>query len=155
MRRFAKIQFYRENSILSMLRILSSMAQKQKLMKIIWILSCWYSLESSRWVLTYEYPCARVSVTLQYFHIIFLLTKIALSSLRIKVLFWLHGRKGWNLWISPNTNHSRLHRNRRRSPVWCHNGAARLYNASGRHSGIPGSAHRWEALCGDIYRGGC
>ena len=44
--------------------------KKQKIMKIILTLSCWYSLERSRWVLSDEYPFARVSVIFQVFCLI-------------------------------------------------------------------------------------
>ena len=36
----------------------------------IWTSSCWYSLDRSPWVLSDEYPCARVSVKFQFFCII-------------------------------------------------------------------------------------
>ena len=39
----------------------------QSFSKIIQTLSCWYSLDSSRWVLSDEYPYARVSVIFQVF----------------------------------------------------------------------------------------
>ena len=42
----------------------------QIFLKIIKTLSCWYSLESSWWVLSDEYPFARVSVISQVFCII-------------------------------------------------------------------------------------
>ena len=46
----------------------SSMTQKS--LKTILTLSCWYSLNSSRWVLSDEYPFARVSIIFQNFCII-------------------------------------------------------------------------------------
>ena len=42
----------------------------QSFLKNIESLSCWYSLDSSRWVLSGEYPFARVSVIIQVFCII-------------------------------------------------------------------------------------
>ena len=39
----------------------------QKSLKIIETLSCWYSLDSSWWVLSDEYPSARVSVIFRFF----------------------------------------------------------------------------------------
>ena len=44
--------------------------KKQKIMKIILTLSYWYSLNSSCWVLSDEYPSARVSVIIHVFCII-------------------------------------------------------------------------------------
>ena len=56
---------------LLMLRLLSSKAQGCKdFLKIIETLSCWYSLGSSRWVLSDENPCVRVSVIFQVLCII-------------------------------------------------------------------------------------
>ena len=45
-------------------------SKKQNLMKIILTLSYWYSLESSCWVLSDEYPFAMVLVIFQFFVII-------------------------------------------------------------------------------------
>ena len=42
----------------------------QRFLKNILTLSCWYSLESSCWVLSDEYPCARVPIIFQAFCII-------------------------------------------------------------------------------------
>ena len=42
----------------------------QGFLKIIQTLSCWYSLDGSCWVLSYEYPYVRVSVIFQVFCII-------------------------------------------------------------------------------------
>ena len=39
----------------------------QRLLKTILTLSCWYSLDSSHWVLSYEYPFARVSIIFKVF----------------------------------------------------------------------------------------
>ena len=59
------------NLTLKLLRLLSSNAQRSKeIMKITLTLSCWYSSESSRRVLSYEYPFAMVSVISQLFVII-------------------------------------------------------------------------------------
>ena len=49
----------------------------QRFLKIIWTLPCWYSLDSSRWVLSDEYPCVRVSVILQYFFASFCIGQIS------------------------------------------------------------------------------
>ena len=49
---------------------------------IVLTLSCWFSLESSHWVLSDEYPFAMVSVISQLF--VILLTKLATSSERVK-----------------------------------------------------------------------
>ena len=54
----------------------------QNVLKIIKTLSCWYSLESSRWVLSDEYPFTRVSITFQVLHY-FVLAKLATSSIRV------------------------------------------------------------------------
>ena len=56
----------------------------RKLLKTIQTLSCWYSLESSRRVLSDEYPFVRVSVLFSVFWHNFVLTKSATSSIRIK-----------------------------------------------------------------------
>ena len=42
----------------------------QSVLKTIETLSCWYSLDSSRWVLSDEYPFPRVSIIFQFFCII-------------------------------------------------------------------------------------
>ena len=48
---------------LLMLRLLSTKAQGRKdFQNHLLTPSCWYSLESSRWVLSDKYPCARVSI---------------------------------------------------------------------------------------------
>ena len=52
--------------------------------KTIETLPCWHSLESSRRVLSYEYPFARVSVIFQVFFYHFVLAKLATSSIRVK-----------------------------------------------------------------------
>ena len=44
--------------------------QSRRFLKTVQTLSSWYSLESSCWVLSYEYPCARVSIIFQVFCII-------------------------------------------------------------------------------------
>ena len=64
----------------------------QKSLKTIETLSCWYSLDSSWWVLSYEYPYARVSVIFQDFFHHFLLAKSATSSVRVNGK--THKRKG-------------------------------------------------------------
>ena len=67
-----------------MLRLLSPKAQGCKdFSKTILTLSCWYSLDSSRWVLSNDYPCARVSVIFQVFLHHFVLAKLATSSIRL------------------------------------------------------------------------
>ena len=55
----------------------------QNILKTIRTLSCWYSLESSRWVLSDEYPFARVSVISVFLHH-FELVKLATSSISVK-----------------------------------------------------------------------
>ena len=53
--------------------------------KTIETLSCWYSLEGSSRVLSYEYPFARVSVIFQCFFLHhFAFAKLATSSIRVK-----------------------------------------------------------------------
>ena len=47
-------------------------------------LSCWYSLESSRRVLLYEYPFARVSVIFSFFASFCVGQIIATTSIRVK-----------------------------------------------------------------------
>ena len=60
-----------DNLTLLMLRLLSSNAQKsKKKMKIILTLSSWYSLESSCWALSDEYPFAMVSIICKLFVIV-------------------------------------------------------------------------------------
>ena len=56
----------------------------QKSLKSIQTLSCWYSFESSHWVLSDEYPFGRDSVIFQLFSHHFVLTKLATSSKRVK-----------------------------------------------------------------------
>ena len=79
---------------LSMLRLLSSkILKKQKSLKTIQTLSCWYSFESSHWVLSDEYPFARVSVIFQHFlqQILWSNCPPALKGLNVfedKPLFW-------------------------------------------------------------------
>ena len=58
----------------------------QRFLKIIQTLSCWYSLESSRGVLSDEYPVARVSVIFPGFSHNFVSPKSATSSVRAKRL---------------------------------------------------------------------
>ena len=41
--------------------------RKQRSLKTIYTLSYWYSLDSSHWVLSHEYPFTRVSVIFRYF----------------------------------------------------------------------------------------
>ena len=53
----------------------------QSFLKTIFILSCWYSLESSREVLSDEYPCARVSVIFPGFLHHFVFAKLATKSM--------------------------------------------------------------------------
>ena len=66
----------------------------QHFLKNIQTLSCWYSLDSSRLVLSDEYPYARVSVIFQFFLHNFGLTKLATSSIRVK-----HDWMRESLWI--------------------------------------------------------
>ena len=58
----------------------------QMFMKTILTLSCWYSLDSSRCVLSDEYPYARVSVIFQGFLHHFVLAKLASSSIRVNTV---------------------------------------------------------------------
>ena len=60
----------------------------QRFLKTIKTLSCWYSFESSRRVLSYEYPFARVSVIFRVLLHYFVLTKLAFSSIRVKTCHW-------------------------------------------------------------------
>ena len=71
---------------LRMLRLLSSNAPKSKNgMKVILTLSCWCSFESSRRVLSDEYPFARVSVILSFsHHLVF--AKLVTSSIRVNYI---------------------------------------------------------------------
>ena len=55
----------------------------QSFWKILIILSCWYSLDSSPRVLSDEYPCARISIIFQCFLHHFVLAKLATSSIRV------------------------------------------------------------------------
>ena len=64
----------------------------QRFLKTIETLSCWYSLESSHWVLSDEYPFARVSVIFQFFLHHFVLAKLATSSIRVNA-FMLRAEK--------------------------------------------------------------
>ena len=64
----------------------------QKYSKTILTLSCWYSLYSSRWVLSDEHPFARGLVIFQHFSHHFLFIKLANSSTTVKgrtILFLL------------------------------------------------------------------
>ena len=73
-----------------MLRLLLSKAQEcNNFWKLLVVtLSCWYSLDSSRWVLSDKYPYARVSVIFQVFCLISnWLIKLATSSIRVKCHF--------------------------------------------------------------------
>ena len=54
----------------------------QRFLKSIETLSCWYLLDSSRWVLLNEYPFARVSVSFLYN---FVFVKFTSSSKRVKL----------------------------------------------------------------------
>ena len=75
----SKLEFYLVFSLtLLLLRLLSSNAKKAKNVKmwknvnIILTLSCWHSLEISRWVVSDEYPFAMVSCFLSFlssFHV--------------------------------------------------------------------------------------
>ena len=60
----------------------------QRFLKTIQTLSCWYSLDSSRWELSDEYPWARISVVVHCFLHHFLLDKFATSSIRVKENIW-------------------------------------------------------------------
>ena len=75
---FCKYQRYRWNLsrspgknglTLPMLKLLIYVqrTRKQRFLKTIRTLSCWYSLDSSHWVLSDEYQYARVSVIIQIF----------------------------------------------------------------------------------------
>ena len=59
-------------------------ATMQRLLLTIKTLSYWYSFESSRWVLSNEYPFARVLVINVGFSHHFVLAKLATSSIRVK-----------------------------------------------------------------------
>ena len=66
-----------------------------------WTLSCWYSLEGSRRVLSDDYQCARYSVIFQFFFNHFVLGKLA-SSIRddpfnAKATFFQSTRMQWFL----------------------------------------------------------
>ena len=90
-----------------MLRLLSSKAQERKrknFEKTIWTLSCGYSLESSRWALSYEYPFARFSVIFQVFCILFLLAKLATSRIRVKILLRVCCMNLWHFWQLENSS---------------------------------------------------
>ena len=70
-----------------MLRLLLSKAQGCKDFWKHLNLSCWHSLDSSPWVLSDGYPCARVSVIYQFFLHHFVFAKLATISKRVKKLF--------------------------------------------------------------------
>ena len=55
----------------------------QIFLKTIETLSCWYSLESSRRVLSYEYPFAQVSIIFSGFLHTYILANLAASSIRV------------------------------------------------------------------------
>ena len=55
----------------------------QLFLKTIETLSCWYTFESSCWVLSDEYPFARVLVILRGYLHLFVLAKLATSSIRV------------------------------------------------------------------------
>ena len=87
---------------LPIIRVLSSKAQGCKIFLItIQTLLCWYSLESSHWVLSDEYPCARVSVILQVYFASFLcLAKLATSSIGVNKIL----ERALNLHVSTCTH---------------------------------------------------
>ena len=58
--------------------------KKQIIMKIIGTKSCGYSYESSHWVLSDEYPFARVSFIFLLFLSYFILANLATSSISVK-----------------------------------------------------------------------
>ena len=76
---------------LPMLRLLSFKAQGRKDFGNHLTLPCWYSLESSRWVLSDEYPCARVQsfFSVSFLHH-FVLAKLASSSMSMRgaIFMW-------------------------------------------------------------------
>ena len=69
-----------------MLRLLTTKAQTQRFMKTISTLSCWYSMDSSRRVLSNEYllVCDRVSIMFLLFLHHFVLAKLATTSIRVR-----------------------------------------------------------------------
>ena len=58
-------------------------------------MSCWYSLESSRWVLSDEYPFAMVSVIFSFFLYHFVLAKLATGSIRVNITRKIFHRIHW------------------------------------------------------------
>ena len=58
-------------------------SRTQRFLKTIQTLSCWYSLESSRGVLSDEHPFARVSIIVQGFLHYFVLAKLATTFIRV------------------------------------------------------------------------
>ena len=81
-RSFPGVNIVLDRLTLLILRLLSSKAQECR--TFFNTLLCWYSLENSRWVVSDEYPCVRVSVIFQLFAHHFLLAKLATSSTRAK-----------------------------------------------------------------------
>ena len=65
----------------------------QRFLKIILTLSCWYSLDSSYWVLLNEYPYARVWVIFSPFLHHFILANLATSSVRVNPFLYKMAEK--------------------------------------------------------------
>ena len=70
--------------------------QSTRTQRFLKTLSCWYSLESSHWVLSDEYPHARVSVIFQLFCIILYCPNYPAVGLR---RIWLQvAKSAWQVW---------------------------------------------------------
>ena len=65
--------------------------QMQRFLKTILTLSCWYSLESSHWVLSDEYPISKVSVIFFSFFVLFSFGKISHQQ-----------QKSWAIYVHSN-----------------------------------------------------
>ena len=60
--------------------------RKQRFVKTIKTLWCWYPLDSSHWVLSDGYPCAKVSAIFLFFFLSFVSAKLATTSIRVKTI---------------------------------------------------------------------
>ena len=81
MRSFTNGQLHRKfkpgsTNPLLQFKMLFFLQRIQRILTTIWTLSCWYSLDSSRCILSDEYPCARLSTHFSGYLYHFVLAKI-------------------------------------------------------------------------------
>ena len=80
-----------------------------KLLKTMPALSCWYSLDSYRRALSFEYPFALVSVIFSGFLHNFVLVKLATSSIRVKLILVISRKQSKRVSLSCTICPSRCH----------------------------------------------